>query len=114
MTNKPKTRDEKVAELERRKSAAAEDPAAFIDYFCWTFNPRVAPYHFPFKLFKFQRDLIVKNVVDCIENGEDLFLDKTRDMGATYTVLAVLLWYWLYKPGSNFLLGSRKQDRSEE
>jgi hypothetical protein len=104
------TREQKIAELEKRKREAREDPAAFINYFCWTFNPRVAPYHFPFKLFPFQEERIVRNAVAAIDNGEDVFFDKTRDMGATYTLIAVLLWYWLYVPGSNFLLGSRKQD----
>lgn len=104
------TREQKIAELEKRKRDAREDPAPFINHFCWTFNPRVDPYHFPFKLFPFQDELIVRNVKHAIENGEDLFIEKTRDMGATYTVLAVMLWFWLYVPGSNFLLGSRKQD----
>ena len=104
------TREQKIAELEKRKRDARNDPAAFINHFCWTFNPRMEPYHFPFKLFPFQDELIVRNVKYAIENGEDLFIDKTRDMGATYTVLAVFLWFWLYVPGSNFLLGSRKQD----
>jgi hypothetical protein len=31
-------------------------------------------------------------------------------MGATYTVLAVLFWYWHYQPAANFLVGSRKED----
>lgn len=42
--------------------------------------------------------------------GRDLFVDKTREMGATYTILGVLLWYWKYKEAANFLMGSRKQD----
>lgn len=109
MTDK-QTREEKIAELERRKAEAAEDPVPFTNYFLWTFNPRVAPYHFPFKLFKFQIDRIVKNLLSAITEGFDIFFDKTRDMGVTYVVLAVFLWYWRFVPGSNFLLGSRKQD----
>lgn len=104
------TREQKIAELEKRKRDAQNDPAAFINNFCWTFDPRVEPHHFPFKLFPFQNELIVRNLVDAIENGYDIFIDKTRDMGATYTVLGVLLYYWDFIDGSNFLLGSRKQD----
>lgn len=104
------TREEKIALIERRKAEAAEDPVAFIDHFLWTFNPNVEPYHHPFKLFPFQKERIVEELMWAIENGEDIFFDKTREMGGTYTILAVLLWYWKYIPGSNFLLGSRKQD----
>ncbi len=49
-------------------------------------------------------------MVDAIENGHDIFLEKCREMGATYTVLAVLFWFWRFVPGSNFLVGSRKED----
>lgn len=90
---------------------AKTDPAAFIDLLCWTFNPKVregSP-HLPFRLFEFQRKL-VEDLVYAIEGGYDIFIDKCREMGATYTTLAVLLWYWDYIEGSNFLVGSRKQD----
>ena len=104
------TREQKIAELEKRKREAREDPSAFINYFCWTFNPIEKPHHFPFKLFPFQEEKIVRELQKAIDEGYDLFFDKTRAMGATYTILDVFLWYWLYVPGSNFLLGSRKQD----
>lgn len=104
------TREEKIAELERRKNLATKDPAAFINFFCYTFNPKLPggqDGNLPFNLFPFQEDL-VKDIVEAIDTGNDLFIEKCREMGATYVVLAVFLWYWLYVPGSNFLLGSRK------
>lgn len=106
---KQMTREQKIAELNKRKLEASQDPAAFIKHFCFTFNPKVEPYHFPFKLFSFQIEKIVRELQWAIDNGEDIFFDKSREMGATYTVLDVFLWYWLYVPGSNFLLGSRKE-----
>lgn len=42
--------------------------------------------------------------------GYDVFVDKTREMGVTYTSLGVLSWYWKYRDASNFLVGSRKED----
>ena len=45
-----------------------------------------------------------------IDTGEDLFVEKSREMGVSYTTTALFLWYWLYVPGSNFLVGSRKED----
>lgn len=97
---------ETLLEMERK---ASEDPVYFIDTFCYTFNPKVTPSHLRFKLFPFQRRL-VRDLVVAIRNGEDLFIDKTREMGVTYTILAVFLWFWLYEPASNFLIGSRKED----
>lgn len=67
------------------------------------------PYHYPFDPFPFQHQLI-DDLISAIENGHDIFVDKTREMGATYTVLGVLLWYWKYKDAANFLIGSRKED----
>ena len=103
-------REEKIAEIKRRREEAKADPAPFINHFCWTFNPMEKPFHFPFKLFPFQEERIVAELRKSIDDGFDIFFDKTRAMGATYTIIDVFLWYWLNVPGSNFLLGSRKQD----
>lgn len=91
------------------KKQALEDPVYFIDTFCYTFNPKQEPYHLRFKLFPFQKRL-VRDLVYAIRNGEDIFIDKTREMGVSYTILATLLWFWLAEPASNFLIGSRKED----
>lgn len=87
---------------------AKNDPVVFIDNFCYTFDPKRAPYHLEFNLFPFQKQLVY-DVKDAIENGYDIFIEKCREMGATYTVLDVFLWFWANVPGSNFLVGSRKE-----
>ena len=97
------------AKLEKLKREARKDPVVFISHFCYTFNPKVAPYHLPFKLFDFQINL-VREMQHAIDTGEDLFVEKSREMGVSYTTTALFLWYWLYVPGSNFLVGSRKED----
>ncbi len=104
-------------ELDRRKcipSTLDPDEVArccvhFINTFCYTFDPKRPPYHFPFILFDFQRDL-VHELCRAIILGYDIFVDKCREMGATYTTLDVLTYFWNFLPGSNFLLGSRKED----
>lgn len=96
----------KVLKLDRQ---CAADPHKFFETFLFTFDPKREPYHFPFNPFPFQHQLI-DDLVSAIENGHDIFIDKTREMGATYTVLGVLLWYWKYKDAANFLIGSRKED----
>lgn len=102
------SREDKLKILEERKVQAAVKPEAFINFFCKTFDPKRAPHHLKFKLFDFQEELVAE-VKKAIDEGYDIFIEKSREMGATYTVLDVLLWFWLYIPGSNFLLGSRKE-----
>lgn len=97
------------ATLEEMGKLASEDPVYFIDTFCYIFNPKQTPANIRFKMFPFQKRL-VRDLVHAIRNGEDIFIDKTREMGVTYTILAVLMWFWLYEPASNFLIGSRKED----
>lgn len=77
----------------------------WFDYFAWTFNPRQAPYDFPFNLYPFQVRLI-EELCDCIDNGSPFLIKKSRDMGATWIILLVFQHYWLYKPGSDFHLTS--------
>lgn len=93
--------------FDQRVEKAKTDPTVFIDRFLYTFDPKREPYHLPFRLFDFQKDLIHK-MKDSIEKGEDIFVEKCREVGVTYCALDLFLWFWLYVPGSNFLLGSRK------
>ena len=104
------SRIEKKKKFLARVEEGKTDPIVFTNRFLYTFDPRVKPSpHLPFVLFDYQRKLVI-DVCDAIVNGYDIFIDKSRDVGATYTVLAVFLHFWLYESGSNFLVGSRKQD----
>ena len=103
------SRAEKQAKLLARVDEAKKDFLVFINRFLYTFDPRKSHPHLPFELFDYQEQLAI-DVADAITNGYDIFIDKSRDVGATYTVLAVFMWFWSYVPGSNFLVGSRKQD----
>lgn len=99
----------KQAQVLKLDRICSQDIHRYFQTFLFTFNPKVPPYHFPFDPFPFQHRLI-DELVSAIDNGYDIFLDKTREMGATYTVLGVLSWYWKYREASNFLVGSRKED----
>jgi len=103
------SREEKIKIIEKRKLEAELSPKAYINYFCKTFDPKRPPHHFKFKLFPFQETMIVDEIKKAIDEGYDIFIDKSREMGATYSTLDTLLWFWRYVPGSNFLLGSRKE-----
>lgn len=91
------------------KKRAQEDPVMFFDTFLYTFDPKHEPFHLRFKTFPFQKRLI-RDIIQAIYDGEDLFIEKTREMGVTYTTLGVLIWLWLWQPAFNALVGSRKED----
>lgn len=87
---------------------AETSPILYTDNFLYTFDPKRAPYHHRFHPFPFQKTIMLE-VKQAIEEGYDLLIEKSREIGATYSVLATLLWFWRYVPGSNILLGSRKE-----
>lgn len=53
----------------------------------------------------FQDEAIIQ-INSAIERGEHLFIDKSREMLATYMVIMVYFYRWLTKPSEQFLLGS--------
>ena len=94
------------------------DPAAgcifFINNFGWTYAPKLivnnkSSKHLPFILFEFQENAI-RWFIDRIEKGEDAFAEKSRDMGASWIFFVYIsLWYWLFRDGTNILMGSYKE-----
>jgi len=105
----PKEKKKFEGLLMEMKKKAQEDPVYFVDTFLYTFDPKNEPFHHRFVTFPFQKRLI-RDLVKAIMDGDDIFIEKCREMGATYTVLAVLIWMWLWTPAANFLVGSRKED----
>lgn len=85
------------------------DIVFWFENFCWTFDPRQSPPHLPFNLYPFQRQF-VRDLSAQIDEGRDVLVEKSRDMGISWLVLLVFQYYWLFRPGSNFLLGSRKEE----
>lgn len=59
--------------------------------------------------FPYQRE-IISRLDNLYQNGGDLFIEKSRDLGVSYTVLAWILHKWLFEKGFTALLGSRKED----
>jgi len=93
----------------------------FFEYHLWTHEPRphvlsaygpefVGIPQLPFLLFDVQKDA-VKRICEAIDKGDDILIEKSRDMGISWIVISVFLYYW-WKPqaGNDFLLGSRKYD----
>lgn len=109
MEKPPKEVVEAILELNRRK--AAKDPAYFISNYLKTFDPRpTAPQPIlDFKLYDFQLEYVT-DLVHQIRAGEDVLVEKSRDMGISWVTLAVFLWFWLFEDGFAAHLGSRIQD----
>lgn len=88
-----------------------KDPIYWINSFCWTKDPKQTGFsRIPFITYiEFQDDAIWE-LVDAIENGHDIGIEKTREVGASWIVIYVFVWFWLFHPNSDFLVGSRKED----
>jgi len=90
------------------KENAAEGCIFFVENFCWTFDPRSENKNLPIVLFDYQKDFI-KDVVNHIDEGSNFLIEKSRDMGMSWLVVYIFLWYWLFRDGVNLLLGSYKE-----
>lgn len=91
------------------KEACRQNILYWIDCFCWTKDQRKKNDILPFVSYEFQREAI-KNIEAHIDGQQDLLIDKSRDMGASYIVLYVLTHKWLFENGSDFRVGSRKEE----
>lgn len=86
----------------------------------WTFNtffftkdPRRSPSDQPFCLYPYEIEFV--NDLDArLKSGKDLLVEKSRDMGVTWTFLGWLLWHWRFDATFNALLGSRLEDLIDE
>jgi hypothetical protein len=87
-----------------------EDPITFINLFGLVYEPRLpeSP-DVPFFLFPYQEEVIYK-MLEAEIKGQDLLIEKTRDMGVTWTLVWYYIWRWLTKDRWYGLMGSRKEE----
>jgi hypothetical protein len=81
----------------------------WVNSFVWTYDPRLDEKQVPFILYPFQEDVLLK-LIEGIETGTDVFMLKSRDMGASWLCCLVFQWYFLFHDMCSFLLVSRKED----
>lgn len=98
----------RIYQLCQREESSADGAIFFIENFGFTYSPKTEIKHLPFILFEFQRDAIRK-IVGWIENGEDGIVEKSREMGASWLLVYVALWFWIFRDGVNVLFGSYKE-----
>lgn len=86
--------------------ACARDPLFFLNTFVWIFEPRI-PAAVPFITHQYQDETIIE-ILNAI-GLEDLFIDKSRDVGASWMVLVCFAHFFMFVPKSAFLLMSWKE-----
>lgn len=90
-----------------------QDCIFWIENFAWTFDPRSNKKHLPVVLFDYQKDAI-KYMIDHINGGQNFLIEKSRDMGVSWLVTYVFLWYWLFGEGISFLMGSYREKEVDD
>ena len=93
------------------KEKCRRDILFWINTFCWTKDPRKKAGFdtLPFITYGYQ-DTHILDVERAIDEQEDLLNDKSRDMGVSWDILYVFSHKWLFETGSDFRVGSRKED----
>ena len=69
--------------------------------------------HVPFCLWPQQVKLALE-LYDCITNGREILVDKSRDMGCSWVCIAVLTWFFLFRNDQSLLILSRKEDAVDQ
>lgn len=84
------------------------DPLLWIDHWGVTYDPRVKPSLMPFAMFPRQR-AFVRWLLARWESGENGTVEKCRDAGFTWLIMAFAVWAWLFKGPVKIGVGSRKE-----
>ena len=72
------------------REACKRDILFYVNVFGWTFDPRLkASKSIPFTTYPFQ-DKALLAILSAIEDGADLVIQKSRDMGASWMSLVVM------------------------
>ncbi len=102
------------------KAASAASPIFWLNAFGWTYlqkkvqgdgaeeSVQGAGTHVPFITWKVQDDALL-NLLDAIDKGHDALIHKSRDMGASWLIVAIFQWYFQFRPATSFLEISRKE-----
>ncbi len=93
--------------LIREKSL--RDPTFFVSRLCWTKDPRERPADMPFILWP-RQEQYVNEMEKCIQTKEDLLTEKSRDVGATWLGMCLMILHWLWDKGFTAHLGSQKEE----
>jgi hypothetical protein len=86
----------------------------FVDMFGIVYEPRLSESpDIPYFPFDYQKMAVAK-VIEAETNSHDLFIEKTRDMGITWTMVWYMLWRWMFGEKWYGLMGSRKEEEVDD
>lgn len=91
------------------KELCRRDILTWVNLFCWTKDPRKSTPVLPFITYDYQ-DKYILEVEDAIDKQYDRLSEKSRDAGASWCILYVLNHKWQFEIGSDFRVGSRKEE----
>lgn len=86
----------------------SRDPLFYINTFVWTFDPRRNPSALPFITYEYQDEALLDMFK--VLGNEDLAIEKSRDMGASWMGLLVFEHQWKFADLVSFLMVSRKEE----
>lgn len=96
--------DELVADERYR-----DNPEAFIDAECMTFNPDHDPALMPFHLYDYQRQTL-DDIYQSYREESSLLIEKSRQMGISWLMMAFFLWALIYDPDFSGIALSYKEN----
>lgn len=87
----------------------------YVNCFVWQFNPKKKADGEvgPFITWDFQEEAAME-MLRCIEVDEDVLIEKSREMGASWLCLLVIEWLWHFYPWKKFLCISRNEAAVED
>jgi phage terminase large subunit len=98
-------------------------PIDFINHWCDTHDPRnigkkdeqghPLPVILPLVMFKRQEELVVF-IHQCMERDANGLIEKSRDMGATWTCISLSTHQWLFEPNNVIGWGSATADKLDK
>ena len=103
--------------------ACANSLLFWVNGFAWTYrqniieadgrqhgiNPDKDVADLPFITWPVQ-DALLEDIAYSIKNGQDLLIDKSREMGASWLILTAFHWFWQFHPNMHFGEMSRTED----
>ena len=101
--------DERNDVIETITHMCKMDPIFYMLTFSWTYDPRIhGAKDVPFIPYPFQEEAI-RRMVEYL-GEQDMLIEKSRDMGASWICLALFEWAWHFWPLQSFLMVSRNED----
>lgn len=92
-----------------------EDSAFWVNAFVWQFNPKKkgrGQQTGPFLTWPVQ-EKAMRTIESCVEDGRDLVIEKSREMGASWMLLFMFLHRFLFLEGQALALLSRNEKAVE-